>query len=696
MKLQNSIMALLVLIVAPFWLAAQPTKVACIGDSVTEGYKLENPKEESYPAQLQGLLGDDYQVGNLGVSGSTLLSKGHRPYVQTDAYQNALAYQPDVVIIHLGLNDTDPRNWPNYRDEFLNDYRQLIQDFRESGSPNVQIWICRMTPIFHPHPRFKSGTHEWFWQIQAQIEQLAETMEVGLIDLHQALYPHPYLFPDALHPNAKGAAILAKTVYQHLTGDFGGLTLAPVLMNQMVFQQKREIPVWGKADRHEKVMARLAGQVREVVVDNAGNWKLVFDPVPAGGPYRLAVYTESGDSIMLEDILVGELWLCAGQSNMEFKLQDSKNGKAALQQADHDRIRLFNLAGIARPNNSEWDLETLEKVNDLDYFEGNWETCSAATAAGFSAISYYFGKQLQESLDVPVGLIQLSVGGAPVESFIDRFSLESDPYLVDVLYNWKKNDFLMDWCRMRGAKNLALATNNLQRHPYEPAYIFEAGLQQLTGLPLAGTLWYQGESNAHNVEHYQRAFPALVEAWRTSFQQADMPFYFAQLSSLTRPSWPHFREAQRQLADEIPHAGMVVTSDLGDSLDVHPVRKQEVGERFARLALNRNYGQEIVCNGPNPIGFQQKGDWLTLQFESATTLTTADEKPVRELEVAGADGIFISTEGKLKGNTILIRVDHLKVHQVRYAWKPYSRGNLTNEEGLPASTFQLECSDWDI
>lgn len=668
----------------------QKIRVACIGDSVTKGLGLKKQESQSFPAQLQALLGTSYQVENFGVNGSTLLSKGHRPYVLTQEYQQALAFQPQLVIIHLGLNDTDPRNWPNFKDEFFSDYLNLIRSFQSSANGRPKIFICRMTPIFNSHPRFKSGTRDWFWQIQQEIEQVSKAAQVEVINLHTPLYSHPELFKDALHPDQAGAFIIAKTVLQHLTGNFGGLKLAPVFMDHMVFKQKSAIKVWGKANRLDKVVAIFNHQLRECITNDSGDWQLEFDSAPAGGPYTLRVSAEGEQPILINDILVGELWICAGQSNMEFQLKDAENSSSDLSKAGNTHIRLLNLKGIVRPDDTKWDSLSLDKINKQEYFEGKWESCNPENVVDFSAVGYYFGKTLYEHLTVPIGLIQVSVGGAPIEAFIDRKTLEFDPYLVDVLYKWKENDFIMDWCRKRAKLNISFSKNEFQRHPFEPAYIYEAGIQALSALPVNGVIWYQGESNAHHAEQYRHSFSGLVESWRKAFDNQKMPFYYAQLSSLNRPSWPSFRDMQRQLRYSVPYTGMVVTSDLGDSLDVHPKRKREVGERFAKLALANSYGQKSIGSGPDVLGFKQTGEQIRIQFSSAIRLETSDNRPLREIEIAGKEGIFKPVKAFIEGKEIVIQTQIEEVQEIRYGWHPYSRGNLVNEAGLPASTFKIE------
>jgi sialate O-acetylesterase len=472
--------------------------------------------------------------------------------------------------------------------------------------------------------------------------------------------------------------------------NFGGLKLAPVFMNHMVLQQKSKIHVWGKAGSGSEIVGKFNQQVEKCVVNESGEWDLNFNPVPAGGPYTLRVTAGNQQEILLNDILVGELWICAGQSNMEFQLKDASNVASDISKASNTNIRLFNWKGIVRPDDTKWDSLSLDKINKLEFLEGKWKTCNPENAADFSAIGYYFGKMLNEDLKVPVGLIQVTVGGAPIEAFIDRKTLEIDPYLVDVLCKWKQNDLIMDWCQERAKLNISLSKNEYQRHPFEPAYIYEAGIQALAGLNVSGVILYQGESNAHNAEHYKNAFPAFVKSWRSAFNNPEMPFYFAQLSSLNRPSWPHFRNIQRELSLSVPNTAMVVTSDLGDSLNVHPKRKREVGVRFAKLALAKVYGQKEEYSGPEVLGFNQTGEMIRIHFNHASQLKTSDGIALREFEIAGRDEIFKPVNAILNGEEIIIQTKMKNVQKVRYGWNPFSRGNLINEAGLPASTFAIE------
>jgi sialate O-acetylesterase len=662
-------------------------RIACVGNSVTYGFGLKNPAVESYPAQLQKLLGDKYIVENFGHSGATLLKKGHRPYFLTDTYRNALAFKADIVIIHLGLNDTDPRNWPNYKDEFISDYTQLINSFTDINGNKPHIFICRLTPIFNQHPRFKSGTRDWYWQIQKAIETIAQHNDVKLIDFQKPLYNRPDIFADALHPNIEGASILANTVYSFITSNFGGLKIPRVFSNHMVLQRDLAIPVWGTANAGETITVKIGTTSNHCRVLDDGSWRLLLPGLKAGGPFSMEITTDKGERLTINDILVGEVWLCAGQSNMEFPFNRSASAKADLPMVENSRIRLFNLKGIKNTDAVKWDSASLEKINRLQFFNGQWESCSAETVKEFSAVGYYFGEEMHKALNIPIGIIQITVGGAPAEAFIDRKSLEFHPQLVDILSNWRKNDMIQDWCRERADLNTALNTNAQQRHPFEPAYIFESAISTIAPFAIKGIIWYQGESNAHNLELHELILPTLVQSWRNAWNVPQLPFLFAQLSSLDRPSWPSFRDSQRKLSESISHCGMVVTSDLGDSLDVHPTRKKEVGKRFSLLALHNVYHKSIKASGPILYKIKVNADMIILIFSNTRKLNTSDKKSLRELEIAGADQIFKPVSAKFKSNKIIIPISKQKYCWIRYGWKPFSRGNLINESGLPASTF---------
>ena len=422
--------------------AQKKIKVACVGNSVTYGAGIENREVNSYPAQLQRMLGEDYEVMNFGKSGATLLNKGHRPYSEQEEYRAALDFAGDLVVIHLGLNDTDPRNWPNYRDNFVSDYLSLIESFRKVN-PECKIWICRMRPIAHRHPRFKSGTRDWYWQEQATIEEIAQLGNTGLIDLQAGLYNHPDLLPDALHPNTEGAGILAKTICQELTGNYGGLQMPVTYSDNMVLQREKPLPITGIANADQKITVQIAGQKKETVTAPNGKWSVTLEPLQAGGPYELTVEAVSGKTdkkgkkktadsqkIVYRNVLIGEVWLCSGQSNMAFRvneLADSQHKELTAYAKKEPQIRLLNMEPRWFTNAVEWDEAVMDSLNRLQYYhDAQWTACNEQTADRFSAVAFSFGKMLSDSLQVPVGLILNAVGGSGTEAWIDRHPVRLD------------------------------------------------------------------------------------------------------------------------------------------------------------------------------------------------------------------------------------------------------------------------------
>ena len=670
-------------------MAQEKIKVACVGNSITYGTGVSEREKNAYPIKLQQMLGEKYEVGNFGKPGATLLKNGHRPYVNQQEYKDALAFAGDIVVIHLGINDTDPRNWPNYRDEFIGDYRALMQSFREVN-PKTRFLIARMTPLSDRHFRFESGTRDWHEEIQLAIECIAKVEGVQLIDFHEPLYPYPYMLEDAVHPNAEGAAILAKTVYEGITGDFGGLKLSGMFSDNMVLQHGEVLTIQGKADAGQKITVTIAGQKKKTVAASNGKWKVFLDPLNAGGPYTLTVSADK-QKYIYNNVLAGEVWLCSGQSNMEFYLNWSATGKRDIPQANNDQIRLFDMKARWRTDEVEWEASVLDSLNHLQYYtDAEWQVCAPESADRFSAIAYYFGKKLQDSLQVPVGLICNAIGGSPAEAWVDRRTLEYE--FPAILRNWTKNDFIQDWVRERAALNVKKSLNKFQRHPYEPCYLYEAGILPLQQYPIKGVIWYQGESNAHNKDAHEKLFKLLVQSWRKNWNKPEMPFYYVQLSSLNRPSWPWFRDSQRRLMKEISHTGMAVCTDKGDSLDVHPIQKQEVGERLAAWALNQTYGNKnVVPSGPlyKDISFRKNVAYVS--FDYAEGLKASDSHELRTFEIAGEDQMFYPAKAMVEGNEIKVWSDQVRNPKiVRYGWQPFTRANLVNGAGLPASTFRSD------
>ena len=671
------------------WGQRKPIKVACVGNSITYGYGIENREQNSYPSVLQRLLGKGYKVENFGHSGATLLSKGHRPYIQQEEYKKALAFAGDIVVIHLGINDTDPRNWPNHRNDFVKDYLTLISSFKKAN-PKARIVIARMSPLSHRHPRFESGTRDWHAEIQQAIALVAQQTNAQLIDFHEPLYHFPQMLPDAVHPNAQGAAILAQVVYGAITGDYGGLQLPEIYSDNMVLQHGQSLPLYGIANASTKITVTIGNQQLNTSADSNGKWQVTLAPLAAKETYTLQI-TAGKEKRIFKNVVAGEVWLCSGQSNMEFEMFQASTGERDIPQAENPNIRLFDMEARWRTDNANaWELSALDSINQLQYYKpAQWEVCSPKTVRAFSAVAYYFGRRLQKELNMPIGLICNAVGGSPTEAWIDRRTLEYE--FPRILNNWRENDFIMDWVRQRAGENIAKATDKLQRHPYEPAYLFEAGILPLAKYPIKGVIWYQGESNAHNKDTHSKLFPLLVKSWRNEFGYSHLPFYYVQLSSINRPSWGWFRESQRRLMKVVPHSGMAVSYDYGHPTDVHPKNKQPIGERLAQWALGDTYGKKVLPSGPLFRSATFNGRAATVAFDYAQGMHSADGKTLRGFELSNGNGIFYPATAEVVGEEVKVTSEEVSNPKaVRYGFSPVTDGNLVNKANLPASTFTSE------
>lgn len=705
--MKRSILFLWLLVVVATWAAHAQVRVACVGNSITYGYGTANPATDSYPAQLQVMLGNQYEVGNFGLSGATLLRRGHRPYVETEEFKEALAFKGDIVVMHLGVNDTDPRDWPNYWDDFIPDYMALIDSFR-MARPDCRIYIALLSPLGVHHHRFESGTRDWQWEIQDAIRQVAKNSGVELIDFHSLLYAYPHLIADNIHPVKEGLGMMAAYVKSVLTGDFGGLRLPEAYSSHMVLPHGRPLTIQGTANAGAQVrvtVSRMQQQVKShrlvkkaasnciaqhvAVASPLGQWEVELQPLDAGGPYILE-FTDGVKRITLDDVLAGEVWLCSGQSNMAFMLCQDRQAKEVVPSAAHPLIRLLDFKPRWETQAVEWEPAALDSINRLDYFQhSGWQPCTPATAKRFSAVGYYFGQMLADSLQIPIGLVCQAVGGAGTEAFIDRKTLEFA--FPAILRNWRSNDFIQEWVRERASQNVAKATNRLQRHPYEPCYLFESTARLLGHFPINGVIWYQGESNAHNWDTHARLFQLLLNSWRSYWNDPQLPFYYVQLSSLDRPSWPWFRESQRRLLGLTRHTGMAVTHDVGDPTDVHPTDKQPVGQRLARWALSRTYGRSCVPSGPLYRSMEIRGQKVAIYFDFAEGLKGRDNQSVRGFELSGGDGLWHQAQVQIEGHRVVVWSNEVQHPvKVRYAWQPYTEANLVNGEGLPASTFLTE------
>ncbi len=495
--------------------------------------------------------------------------------------------------------------------------------------------------------------------------------------------------------------------------------LPHVIGSHMVLQRDRPLPIWGWARPGEAVQVELAGQRVETVADDEGRFRVELGPVAVGGPYEMVV---QGDNLIeLSDILVGEVWLCAGQSNMEMGVGLVRDGPQEIEAANYPRIRLFDVPKrLAAQGAADVDEE--------------WRACSPQTLArdgwgGFSAVAYFFGRKIHEELDVPVGLIDASWGGSSIEPWLPRVALSGTPALralgdevveMDRRYRERLGpalDEVEGWIRQtRSALAEGRArlpeTPDLPRHPitqtdprawpWRPTGLFNGMIQPLVPLAICGALWYQGESNLADGLLYQEKLAALISGWRRAFGEGDLPFYFVQLAPFryldqatgqpTPYRLPEMWEAQRRCL-EIPHTGMVVTTDIGDLDDIHPKNKQEVGRRLALWALAQTYGHKgLVYSGPLFSSVSADSGRLRLRFENVGGgLRSSDGEPLRGFEVAGDDGELIPANAVIDGDEVLVFSEFVESPVVvRFVWQQEARPNLENRAQLPASPFRAE------
>jgi len=670
-------------------IAAQKIKVACVGDSVTYGAGIADREENSYPKQLQALLGATYEVGNFGYSGATALKNGHKPYYLKPVFKKSKEFAPNIVIIHLGLNDQGLNNWPKHKNEFVKDYLELIAVYKNLET-KPKILICKMSPTFSGHHWFEEGMRENFKEIQTKIIEIAAKAKVAVIDLHEPLYRFPEFFPDNLHPTKEGAAIIAKKTYSAITRDFGGLQLPFLYRNKMVIQRNEPIVISGKANAKDQINIIFNKEKGKTVVNENGEWKISLPAMKAGGPYKLLVQSKLSENILLKEVFVGEVWLASGQSNMDFKVKDMSNAKNVLKDSLNDNVFLFSMDGKAFPRNKVFTKEELQNCNAASYFENSgWSNQNDETLKNFSAVAYAYAYKLQKKLNIPIGIICNAVGGSTTQSWISRESMETTHETIDLLNDSHLNPMEQPWVAGRKAKNFEdLKKHKIKaRHPFDPTMLFDAGINSIKNYTIKGVIWYQGESNAERVNFHSNLFKLLVKDWRMHWNKIDMPFYYVQLSSLNRPTWGAFRDAQRKLLT-IPNTGMAVASDVGHLTDVHPNKKWIVGERLSKIALAKTYDFKLPYSGPLLDYVNTNGNKLTIHFLHGKGLTTVGNEIVKDIFIAGSDKKFVKARSEIKEDVLYVWSPEIKAPRfVKYGYTPFTTGNLTNKYKLPASTF---------
>lgn len=448
---------------------------------------------------------------------------------------------------------------------------------------------------------------------------------------------------------------------------YAKITLPEIISDNMVLQQESTATIWGWTTiPNEKITVIGSWNNTEIVVEAyQGVWSVQLPTPKAGGPYTLTI--KGRDEIQLSNILIGEVWLCSGQSNMEWTPEHGLlNDEEEIKNANYPNIRFFQVS-------------KRKSSYPQDELHGNWKVSTPESMKNFSSVAYFFGRRLHKELSVPIGLISSNWGGTPVETWIKKELITEDDELQE-------------------------ASKKLSSHPWWPNDLggaYNAMIHPITKFNIAGTIWYQGESNRVNPFSYYKSFPLLINSWRKEWKK-EFPFYFVQIAPFTyNKENPEaieaaiVRDAQLQTLLTIPNTGMAVTNDIGNIENIHPINKQAVGKRLALWALAKTYGvKDLEYSGPLYKSMQIEKRKIILSFDHANGLIKKG-KNLDEFTIAGADKKFYKAKAKIKGNTVEVSTKEVKNPiAVRFAFTDTAVPNLFNSAGLPTSAFRTD--DWKI
>jgi sialate O-acetylesterase len=512
------------------------------------------------------------------------------------------------------------------------------------------------------------------------------------------------------------AAVMTVTLLT-VNSTLADVKLSGVFGDHMVLQQDQPIRLFGWAEAGEKVTAELAGQTASATTGEDGYFRVELPAMKADGKAHTLTVTGK-NTVTLKDVLLGEVWICSGQSNMEWTVGGSLNAKEEIAAADHPQIRMFNVPGhVSGP------------IPGTDP-RGKWELCSPKTVPGFTAVGYFFGRKLQQELNVPIGLVGTNWGGTRIEPWTPPVGFEQVPSLKDYVESVAatdpstpagkamRNDHINkveNWLKQARAK---LETGDAMGNPpqgnFKPkggaTQIYNGMVHALIPLSVRGAIWYQGESNAGDGLRYEFLKEALVGGWRTVFENEDLSFYWVQLANFQNPiddpaggGWGPVREGQRR-ALRIPKTGMAVIIDIGNARDIHPKNKQDVGVRLALLALAKDYGKDVVCAGPLYKTMTVEGDKIRIAFDHVGGGLMAGKKaglkPTEEtagaelthFAIQAGDGKWHWAKAKIDGESVVVSAEGVSdPKHVRFGYQSNPVGlNLYNKEGLPASPFTTD------
>ena len=496
---------------------------------------------------------------------------------------------------------------------------------------------------------------------------------------------------------------------------YSEVTLPRVIGSNMVLQRDIPVPIWGWASAGEEVTIILSADGESVqpvltttaVADAEGNWRIELPAMQAGGPYTLKV--TGSNTLELTNVLFGEVWVCSGQSNMQWSVSASKDSEAEIAAGMYPKIRLFYVPRVAS-GLLQHDIAA------------DWHETTPETVANFSAVAYYFGRKLYKNLDVPIGLINTSWGGTRIEPWTPPAGFASVPALAAITkeieeahanYRSRLPEKIKEvevWiAETRQALEIGAQLTRMpeNRHPLRhhtrPTGIYNSMVHPLVAYAIRGAIWYQGESNLRDGMRYHKKMKALINGWREVWGQGDFPFYFVQLAPFNYSKrfnysgqdaghffLPRIWEAQTATL-ALPNTGMAVTTDIGNLTDIHPRNKQDVGRRLALWALAKDYGRDdVTYSGPLYKSMAVEGNAIRLTFDHiGSGLMSRDEKPLTWFEIAGADKQFVAAQATIDGDTIVVSSDTVvNPVIVRFGWHENAEPNFMNKEGLPASPFR--------
>ncbi|HME35056.1 MAG TPA: sialate O-acetylesterase [Candidatus Sulfotelmatobacter sp.] len=473
------------------------------------------------------------------------------------------------------------------------------------------------------------------------------------------------------------------------------VSVPALLADHMVVQRGLPVHVWGMAAPHEAVSVTFRGETKAATADDDGRWTVYLSPGEAGGPFQMTI--KATNTITLNDILVGDVWVASGQSNMEFPMTELVNAQTEIAAAQYPKIRFF----MVKHKPADYPLEDAESKG--------WAVCTPETVADASAVAYFFARHLQQKLGVPIGVIESYWGGTAAESWTSLHALSADAALMPVfaaraktlagestvvLHEQREEREFQKAVEQAKADGKPLPTPRW--HPdfaaWAPAALYNGMIAPLTPFAIRGVIWYQGESNSgpDRAPLYARLFQAMIRDWRNAWGEGDFPFLFVQIANWNAgpdSQWPEVRNAQRQTL-ALKNTGMAVTIDIGDPVDIHPKNKQDVGLRLALAARAIAFGEKVEWSGPLVRQVTQEEHALRVWFDHAGGLT-AKGAELTGFEVAGADGKYSLADAKIEGESVVVSSSAVPIPvSVRYAWAANPNCNLFNKEGLPASPFQ--------